>query len=73
VKRRYLIRELPVEGPPARAERAVAPDTTRFERIAEAAYYIAERRGFAPGDPVRDWLEAERAIDADTSISEDGR
>ncbi|GAB0147381.1 hypothetical protein McPS_01210 [Marichromatium sp. PS1] len=32
--------------------------------IAEAAYYLAERRGFAPGGAERDWLAAERTIDA---------
>jgi len=30
--------------------------------IAEAAYYRAERRGFAPGNDFLDWLEAEREI-----------
>lgn len=30
--------------------------------IAEAAYYHAERRGFQGGDPVADWLAAEREI-----------
>jgi hypothetical protein len=35
----------------------------RRQRIAEAAYYKAERRGFAPGEEDRDWLDAERAID----------
>ena len=30
--------------------------------IAEAAYYRAERRGFAPGGDVQDWLEAEAAM-----------
>ncbi len=30
--------------------------------IAEAAYYRAEKRGFAQGDAYRDWLEAEREI-----------
>lgn len=30
------------------------------EMIAEAAYYRAEKRGFAPGDELRDWIEAER-------------
>lgn len=30
--------------------------------IAEAAYFRAEKRGFAPGDECRDWLEAEREI-----------
>jgi hypothetical protein len=27
--------------------------------IAEAAYFRAERRGFAPGNEMTDWLEAE--------------
>jgi sterol desaturase/sphingolipid hydroxylase (fatty acid hydroxylase superfamily) len=30
--------------------------------IAEAAYYRAEKRGFAPGNDFVDWLEAEREI-----------
>jgi len=30
------------------------------QKIAEAAYYRAERRGFAPGQEERDWLEAEK-------------
>jgi sterol desaturase/sphingolipid hydroxylase (fatty acid hydroxylase superfamily) len=30
--------------------------------IAEAAYYRAEKRGFAPGHECRDWMEAEREI-----------
>jgi hypothetical protein len=29
---------------------------------AEAAYYRAEQRGFQGGDPVEDWLAAEREI-----------
>lgn len=32
--------------------------------IAQAAYRCAERRGFASGNPVDDWLEAEREVDA---------
>lgn len=35
----------------------------RAHMIAEAAYYIAEQRGFAGGDPVQDWLDAEAQID----------
>jgi Protein of unknown function (DUF2934) len=35
----------------------------RREMVAVAAYYRAERRGFAPGGAVQDWLEAEREID----------
>ncbi len=35
----------------------------RYQMIAEAAYYLAERRNFQGGDPVNDWLEAEMIID----------
>ncbi len=31
----------------------------RYNRIAEAAYLRAAARGFAGGDPLQDWLEAE--------------
>lgn len=30
--------------------------------VAEAAYYKAEQRGFAPGFEMDDWLEAEREL-----------
>lgn len=33
-------------------------------RVAEAAYFIAEHRGFKEGDPVQDWLAAEAQINA---------
>ena len=36
----------------------------RRSMIAEAAYHIAERRGFGPGHEVEDWLHAEKEIDA---------
>lgn len=36
----------------------------RYERIAEAAYYRAEQRDFAPGHEVEDWLAAEKEIDS---------
>ncbi|MGE5626099.1 MAG: DUF2934 domain-containing protein [Bacillota bacterium] len=32
--------------------------------IAEAAYFRAEKRGFAPGDEVADWLQAEAEIES---------
>ncbi len=38
----------------------------RQERIATAAYYRAERRGFNSGDAIQDWLEAEADIDMET-------
>ena len=38
---------------------------SREARIAEAAYWRAERRGFTPGRELDDWLEAEREIDGE--------
>ena len=35
----------------------------RFSMISEAAYYIAEKRGFSGGDPTSDWLYAESQVD----------
>ncbi len=34
----------------------------RRKLVAEAAYYRAERRGFAPGGELQDWLDAEAEI-----------
>ena len=35
----------------------------RWKMISDAAYYIAEKRGFLGGDPAQDWCEAERQIE----------
>ena len=35
----------------------------RAHYVEVAAFYIAERRGFAPGDPLADWVAAEAEID----------
>jgi hypothetical protein len=41
-------------------ERPASPGATdRLDRIAAAAYYRAERRGFVPGQELDDWLDAE--------------
>ena len=40
------------------------PPLERQLRIAQAAYYIAERRGFAPGNELEDWLQAEAEVEA---------
>jgi hypothetical protein len=36
----------------------------RHERIAVAAYLMAEARGFAPGHDADDWMRAQSKIDA---------
>jgi len=35
----------------------------RHRMIETAAYYRAEKRGFSGGDPLKDWIEAEREIE----------
>jgi hypothetical protein len=35
----------------------------RHRLIAETAYFLAQERGFTGGDPVSDWIEAERRVD----------
>ena len=37
----------------------------RRQKIAEAAYYKAQSRGFAPGQDELDWLEAEKEVDGE--------
>jgi hypothetical protein len=39
--------------------------------IAESAYLRAERRGFAPGGELEDWMAAEREVDALLSANMD--
>jgi predicted nucleic acid-binding Zn-ribbon protein len=41
---------------------SVSPEQ-RYQMIAEAAYFRAEKRGFMGGDMAQDWLEAEAEID----------
>lgn len=35
----------------------------REQLIAEAAYFRAEQRGFAPGNEISDWLDAEADVE----------
>lgn len=51
------------DGRPNSRRTTVAPEIRRA-MIAEAAYYRAERRGFAPGDDLDDWLQAEAEIES---------
>ena len=43
-------------------ENTSSPSLPIEERVATAAYYRAEKRGFTPGQELEDWLEAEREI-----------
>jgi len=40
---------------------------SREARIAEAAYWRAEQRGFAAGHELDDWLAAERQVDQESA------
>lgn len=42
----------------------LTPKEDRCRMIAEAAYYRAEARSFAPGHEIEDWLQAEKDVDA---------
>jgi HSP20 family protein len=50
---------------PTHAVHNIESGEDRQQRIATAAYYRAERRGFNSGDAIQDWLEAEADIDMD--------
>lgn len=58
--------------PPTGSEPHVHPEAglralmeDRCHRVQVAAYFLAERRGFAPGHELDDWLEAEDSIEAE--------
>jgi hypothetical protein len=43
---------------------------SRAARIAEAAYWRAERRGFTAGQELDDWLAAEKEVDDDIAATQ---
>lgn len=56
---------LQAEGPDGPVPVRDSPELERGdreERIRQAAYHAAERRGFAPGHELEDWLAAEQEI-----------
>ena len=50
-----------LEIPRSAIERLLTPEE-RHKWIAEAAYFMAERRGFAAGQELSDWLAAETEV-----------
>ena len=54
-------------APKPAAPRAKKPKSVPAEQrrnyVEMAAYYFAERRGFTPGNPLEDWVQAEAEID----------
>jgi hypothetical protein len=57
----------PTEVTATHLERREIPSfsESREARIAEAAYWRAERRGFVPGQELDDWLAAEKEVDGE--------
>ena len=53
-----------LQDPTGKTEAGPAKPEGRMQRIAVAAYYRSEQRGFLPGGELEDWLEAEKQIDA---------
>ena len=51
-------------GTPSRTAVARSSATGREDMVRTAAYYRAERRGFAPGYEWEDWLAAEAQVSA---------
>lgn len=49
--------------PSIRPEAGSVVPEQRYQMIAKAAYFRAERRGFASGFELQDWLEAEAEVD----------
>jgi hypothetical protein len=54
----------PVAAPAKSAAKSAVDPQVRLRMIAEAAYYIAEKRGFIHGHHDQDWAAAEKQIDA---------
>ncbi len=69
VTRAGVQKRAPGPAPSSRVLTAVTPESRRV-MICEAAYYIAEHRGFQPGHDMDDWLTAEQQIDASLTSPE---
>ena len=54
---------LPAEAVSPSADAPSADPAQRHVMIAEAAFYIAQSRGFTPSQELDDWLAAEREIE----------
>lgn len=48
----------------AKPEIAKPSPAERTKMIAEAAYYLAQKRGFGNGNELADWAAAEKQVDA---------
>jgi hypothetical protein len=62
IAERAAVEVTPAPVQPSQALSAEQYEVERHLRIERAAYFLAEQRGFAEGDPLQDWLAAERQI-----------
>jgi hypothetical protein len=53
----------PAAAKVATAKAAALTPAERMKMIAEAAYYLAEKRGFSGGNELTDWVAAEKQVD----------
>ena len=53
-----------LESAPLAQARISIDEATRQQLVAAEAYFIAERRGFAAGRELDDWIQAESIVDA---------
>ncbi len=51
-----------VQFDPLRFTKRIVTEVERQALVAEAAYYRAEHRGFAPGHEIDDWAAAEQEV-----------
>ncbi|HEY1889946.1 MAG TPA: DUF2934 domain-containing protein [Steroidobacteraceae bacterium] len=51
-------------APSGAPTRSTVSEDARRAMVAQAAYLRAERRGFAPGGELEDWIAAEAEVDA---------
>lgn len=51
------------ERPEGEQEARDMQEEARRRKVEEAAYYLAQKRGFSPGYEMQDWLAAEAEID----------
>ena len=51
-----------VQFDPLRFTKRVVTEAERLALVAEAAYYRAEHRDFAPGHEIDDWMAAEQEV-----------
>jgi DUF2934 family protein len=71
VRKRAPRKPVAVGGGKPTLTRFVGPEQ-RAALIAEAAFFRAEKRGFAPGHETEDWLAAETEVDAKLMSAKSG-